>query len=160
RRTVRDASTAKIKQYALEGEKEIAAIPIPGQAQPLQVKGVVRFHIRGRQPTSVTMYLRAQELSPLHYTELGHHDHSLTVSGGTGTPVDAAGHPTLTSTTTSHFHAAGRDPNEGDPNFNLIASDFAAQIDSAHTNHQLFARKGYIGQNYDNQTGRYAGENN
>jgi hypothetical protein len=91
RRYVGAASAAKVRQYALEGEKEVAFIPkeafaIPGEKEPavhndVTVVGRIPFHIRGRQPSSVTLYLRGEQFSPLHYTELGLHSHGATLSG-------------------------------------------------------------------------------
>jgi len=52
RRNIGAASAAKVKQYALEGEREVAAIPTKGN--PIRVTCKINFHIRGRQPNSVT----------------------------------------------------------------------------------------------------------
>jgi hypothetical protein len=62
-------------QYALEGIRDIDA------NNPARIY----FHIRGRQLTAVTLYLRAERFSPLYYTELVEHTHNLdgdTSSGG------------------------------------------------------------------------------
>lgn len=78
RRYVGAASDAKVRQYALEGERHI------DKDNP----GKIYFHIRGRQPKSVTLYLRAEIFSTLYYSELGQHDHSLTVVGTLGGPIN------------------------------------------------------------------------
>jgi len=70
RRYVGAASAAKVRQYALEGARDLDA------ANPADVS----FHIRGRQPTSVTLYLRADPFPTFHYTEVGQHAHGLHVS--------------------------------------------------------------------------------
>ncbi|MBS0559278.1 MAG: hypothetical protein JSR21_04410 [Proteobacteria bacterium] len=54
------------RPIALEGEKDI------DQRNPK----TLYFHIDGGVPTSVTLYLRAAQLSTLYYTELGGHTHS------------------------------------------------------------------------------------
>jgi hypothetical protein len=98
RRYVGAASAAKVRQYALEGEREVVFIPkeaFPTLAAPapqptdVEVVGRIYFHIRGRQPNAVTLYLRAEKFSPLHYTEMGLHQHSLTVTQNviTSTPI-------------------------------------------------------------------------
>lgn len=69
RRYVGAASGAKVRQYALDGDKHIDP-DNPGR---------IYFHIRGRQPNSVILYLRAEHFSTLFYTELGHHDHAIDV---------------------------------------------------------------------------------
>lgn len=68
RRYVGAASAAKVRQYALEGERHI------DKDNP----GRIYFHIRGRQ-ASVTLYLRAEKFSTLYYTEIGEHKHRLDV---------------------------------------------------------------------------------
>jgi len=79
RRYVGAASAAKVRQYALEGEKHI------DPSNP----GRIYFHIRGRQPSSVILYLRAERFSTLYYTELGLHDHVIDV---TVDPITIPGH--------------------------------------------------------------------
>ena len=74
RRYIGAASAATVRQYALEGEREVACLPGTTVG-----KATVYFHIRGRMPNSVTLYLRAEKLSILHYTETGHHKHSLDI---------------------------------------------------------------------------------
>jgi hypothetical protein len=137
RRYIGAASAAKVKQYALEGESEVAAIPAKDPLKkPIRVTAKIRFHIRGRQPNSVTLYLKAREFSALYYTELGQHTHGLTVSGMSGESV-----PELNVAKTSHLHPHG-----------TLA---AASTGSAHDNHTLRARKGYVGKGPEN-TGRAA----
>lgn len=75
RRYVGAASAAKVRQYALEGERLIDA-DNPGR---------IYFHIRGRQASGVTLYLRAEKFSSLFYTELGQHKHSISGNGFSGT---------------------------------------------------------------------------
>jgi|CXWL01.1.fsa_nt_gi hypothetical protein len=94
RQIVRNASTASVRQYALEGEREVAFIPknsFPLPKPPanddridVNAKGRIYFHIRGgaqSQSPSVILYLKAEEFSPLHYTELGKHSHSSSATG-------------------------------------------------------------------------------
>jgi hypothetical protein len=102
RRYVGDASAAKVKQYAIEGEREVASVLTSDLAQPIRVQGNIRFHIRGRQPNAVTLYLRADEFSPLHYTELGNHTHVLSTVGG------SLGSPDVLDT--DKEHGSGTDP--------------------------------------------------
>ena len=122
------ASQAKVRQYALEGEREVAAIPTPA-GDSLRVDARIYFHVRGRQPTSVTLYLKAEELSALHYTELAEHEHSLSVDGGTGDADSSLEHQHL-------------------PGGYVAAGSWTDGAGDAHTsdhNHSLLARVGYIG---------------
>jgi hypothetical protein len=94
RRYIGAASAATVKQYALEGERHI------DKDNP----GRIYFHIRGRQPSSVTLYLRAEQFSTLYYTELGQHDHGLTYSVSAPNKIDGhthniAGHSTVAKDT-------------------------------------------------------------
>ena len=74
RRYIGAASAAMVKQYVLEGEREVACLPgIPPN------KATVYFHVRGRPPNAVTLYLRAEQFSTLRYTENGHHQHALDI---------------------------------------------------------------------------------
>ncbi|MEO8339278.1 MAG: hypothetical protein ABI604_06095 [Nitrospirota bacterium] len=75
RRYVGAASSSKVRQYALEGERHI------DKDNP----GKIYFHVRGRQPDAVTLYLRADKFSTLYYTELGWHEHAKTLTGNTET---------------------------------------------------------------------------
>jgi len=70
RRYIGPASNAMVRQYALEGERHI------DKDNP----GRIYFHIRGRQPTAVTLYLRAEKFSTLYYTEMGEHNHSIHIN--------------------------------------------------------------------------------
>ncbi len=86
RRYIGAASAAKVRQYALEGVRDLD----PDNPQRIY------FHVRGRQPSAVTLYLKAERLPTLYYTELGRHDHSLSVTAGveTSTPIYDAANPT------------------------------------------------------------------
>lgn len=75
RRYIGAASAAKVRQYALEGERHVDS----------KNPGKIYFHIRGRQPNSVTLYLRAEQFSTLYYTEMGWHEHAKTLTGNTET---------------------------------------------------------------------------
>jgi hypothetical protein len=70
RRYIGESSANKVKQYALEGVRDIDA------RNPAKII----FHVRGRQPTSVSLFLRAEKFPSLYYTEMGNHTHS---NGGT-----------------------------------------------------------------------------
>lgn len=67
RRYVGPASEAKVRQYAIEGFRDVDE----ANAQ------TVRFHVRGRTPTAVTLYLRAEQFPSYHYTEMGQHTHGI-----------------------------------------------------------------------------------
>jgi hypothetical protein len=123
RRYIGEGSANKVRQYALEGTREVAALPAQPKGHPVYIKGTILFHVRGRQPNSVTLFLKSRRISPLHYTELGSHTHGLTIKGGTGDPIQSLQH-----------HHAG---------FNMTAENNAT---SAHT-HSFTARRGYIGWN-------------
>jgi hypothetical protein len=69
RRYVGASSASKVRQYALEGERDIDS----------NNSGRIYFHIRGRQPSAVTLYLRAEKFSTLYYSELGKHEHAIKV---------------------------------------------------------------------------------
>lgn len=125
RRYVGAESVSAVRQYALEGEREVAAVPSLTAGNPIRVKTRLIFHIRGRQPTSITLFLKTAEFSALHYTEIGAHTHSVSVTGST-----QESDPVLDTTRTAHPHASGT----------LAATGI--------TNQQPFdltARKGYIG---------------
>lgn len=76
RRYIGEGSANKVKQYALEGVRDIDG----------DNPGIILFHVRGRQPTSVTLFMQSQQFPTLHYTELGSHTHAMnvTLSGGDG----------------------------------------------------------------------------
>jgi hypothetical protein len=71
---------AGIHTFALEGEKDI------DQYNPKRIY----FHIRGRTPTKVVLYLRVAEFSSLYYTEMGQHIHKVT--GNTAGAGQVDGH--------------------------------------------------------------------
>jgi len=76
RRYVGAGSAAKVRQYALEGCRDI------DDHNPQRIY----FHIRGRQPGAVTLYLKSEKFPTLQYTEVGRHTHPLdiTLQGGDG----------------------------------------------------------------------------
>ena len=81
RRYIGESSAEQSAQYALEGERHIDP----------KSPGRIQFHIRGRQPTSVILYLRAERFSTLFYSELGSHTHG-TNSNGYSVTVPAHHH--------------------------------------------------------------------
>lgn len=91
RRYIGDASAAKVRQYALEGFRDVD----PGNP------ATVRFHIRGRQPASVTLYLRSERFPKYFYTEIGRHAHSSTADAGLGATTGPA------SKIDNHVHSSG-----------------------------------------------------
>lgn len=68
------ALVAKVRQYALEGAREI------DQNNPAKIV----FHVRGQQPTSITLFLRSESFPTYFYTELGGHTHGSSVQQGAG----------------------------------------------------------------------------
>jgi hypothetical protein len=97
-----------VHQFALEGFRDI------DEDNP----GRIYFHIRGRQPTAVTLYLRAEPFSTLYYSELGYHDHKLSnqdpdqdgPTETTGSPTEYPEHNhetpiTITKNDLKHSHA-------------------------------------------------------
>ena len=145
RRYIGAASVANVRQYALEGEKEVAYIPSEsfptykagevGPPENVNIVGRVYFHIRGRQPSSVTLYLKAEEISPLHYTELATHKHGLSISGNTAYPS-----PELRGEKTAHKHKIS---DAGTTTSSHIFSDDT----NAANRIKLKSRKGYVGHN-------------
>lgn len=130
RRYIGAASASKVRQYVLEGEREIAFIPKELFSPPKQnevderknveVVGRLYFHIRGRQPSAVTLYIRAEPFSPLHYTELGQHTHPATLTG-------SLGEHRITQDALSHVHTLSNiitDIEKGDDTFSDGASTF------------------------------------
>ena len=107
RKYIGPASNMLVHQYALEGERHIDA----------NNPGRIYFHIRGRQPNAVTLYLRAEKFSTLYYSELGQHNHKPTSAGTMGNA-----NPSLDW---SHFHdlKGATTKNDG--------------ADGNHTNHKL-----------------------
>jgi hypothetical protein len=105
RRYVGAASAAKVKQYALEGFRDIDQ----------DNAAFVHFHIRGRQPSSVTLYLRSDRFPTYFYTEMGKHHHSVSVDYQPMT-VPAHSHPldtTVTGTESGGTHKHGFRANTG-----------------------------------------------
>src|SRR5262249_38049165 len=82
--------------------------------------GRIYFHIRGRQPSAVTLYLRAEEFSTLYYTELGWHEHTKTLSGASETLGASA--------VDDHIHEAHE-----------AGGDMETELDGLHTNHEVKA---------------------
>lgn len=72
RRYISPASNQLVHQYALEGERHIDS----------KNPGRIYFNIRGHQPNAVTLYLRSEKFLSLYYTELGNHNHKLTLDAG------------------------------------------------------------------------------
>jgi hypothetical protein len=96
RRYVGAGSAAKVRQYALDGGLDL------DDRNPQRIY----FHIRGRQPTSVTLYLRSEKLSTMHYTEVGQHIHTLEVKlqGGDGKHQHDLGTHETRGETVAHTH--------------------------------------------------------
>jgi hypothetical protein len=84
------AGTATVHQYAIEGERHI------DKDNP----GRIHFHIRGRQPNAVTLYLKAEQFSTLFYSEMGKHDHNLVGDGN----VKSIGAPDHVANSTFYGH--------------------------------------------------------
>jgi hypothetical protein len=106
RRYVGAASEAKVRQYAIEGERHI------DRDNP----GRIYFHIRGRQPKAVTLYLRAEKFSTLFYTEMGRHNHAHDAAGFSMTipghqhaiiPINTPGLGVGTGQAGDHSHSVG-----------------------------------------------------
>jgi hypothetical protein len=98
------ASAAKVRQYALEGERHIDA----------NNPGTIYFNIRGQQPNSVSLCLRSEKFSTLYYTEMGWHEHSKALSGDTETgPASAIDNHTHSPATPIMAHVSDKmDPPE------------------------------------------------
>ncbi len=111
RRYIGAASAAKVRQYALEGVRDLSAHPTDDDMHQR-----IYFHIRGRQATSVTLYLRAEKLPSLYYTELGEHTHSLDVK--TATPDG------------EHQHNVGELATTSDGAHQHLVADSVAVIDN------------------------------
>lgn len=81
RRHIGRASEALVRQYVLEGERVIANVRSMAQTETyISTTAKVYFHIRGRTPNSITLYLKASEFPKFHYTEMGYHGHNLDLS--------------------------------------------------------------------------------
>jgi hypothetical protein len=134
RRYIGAASAATVRQYALEGEREVAFIPKesfptlpvpPPQPADVEIVGRIYFHIRGRQPNAVVLYLRALDFNPLHYTELGSHTHIGSLSGNINT----------TTLHTEHKHSASD-----------LRGGLSAQTEpNTEHKHEVYARTGITG---------------
>lgn len=123
--------------YALEGEKDINA----------QNPKLLGFHVRGGRPQSVLLYLRAQPLSTLYYTELARHSHTVNLpTTSTGAHTHTLNLGTLTTSEAgNHKHTAkanvedpeGHNALELDPhdvlNADLNIVNFDIQNAGAHT---------------------------
>lgn len=66
------SQVSKIFSYALEGEKELDG--------NMHNRKLLRFHINGRTPNSVSLCLRSRHFSTLYYTEMGSHAHEATAA--------------------------------------------------------------------------------
>jgi hypothetical protein len=124
RRYIGAASAATVRQYALEGERHI------DNENP----GRIYFHIRGRQPNSVTLYLRAEKFSTLYYTEMGWHEHAKSLTGNTATgpanTVDNHTHSPSTSMKTEYEF----------PDIDESPAGTTAEVSGQHTGkHQVWA---------------------
>ena len=89
-------SAASVRQYALGGVRDLDHL------NPC----MIYFHIRGQQPTSVTLFLRAEMFSSIYYTEMGEHIHELHVNVNKLTiPEHSHGMPkSVTEKGSSHSH--------------------------------------------------------
>jgi hypothetical protein len=92
------ASAAKVRQYVLEGVREL------DQNNPASIV----FHVRGRNPTSITLYLRSEPFPTYFYTEMGRHTHGSNVEQGASTgpasAIDQHVHSGSTLNATNQFH--------------------------------------------------------
>lgn len=70
---------ADIHTFALEGEKDI----------DFHNPKVLRFHVHGRRPVSVSLYLQSARFSSLYYSELGRHGHVPGPEAGLGSARSA-----------------------------------------------------------------------
>lgn len=69
---------SRVYSYALEGEKDIDS----------RNAKKIHFHIRGRRPEAVTLYLRASKFSTLFYSEIGRHGHAAKINGQSSSEVE------------------------------------------------------------------------
>ena len=129
RRYIGAASAATVRQYALEGEREVAfipreAFPDPKPSEDVKVFGRIYFHVRGRQPNSVTLYLRAEQFSTIHYTEMGRHTHGRALTNATETQstlvVDSHTHD-VGSLAIGVIDGAGVRQNDGEHSHTVLA---------------------------------------
>lgn len=144
RRYIGAASAATVRQYALEGEREVAFIPkelfptVPAtgvQPDDVDVVGRIYFHVRGRQPNSVTLHLRSELFSQTHYSELGGHTHLAKITGA------IADHK-ITRSNLEHSHSLEgiiTDVEKDDDIFNDGKTNFLPHA------HYLWGRTGNLG---------------
>ncbi len=100
RRTAVATQVTRVRPITFEGEKDIDA------KNPKHL----RFWVKDRRPTSVTLYLRSQQFSTVHYSEMGSHLHTPQIADGTGavttgpaSGIDAHTHG-LAATVADHSH--------------------------------------------------------
>ncbi len=93
RRFATSRQMAQIHTFALEGEKDI------DKHNPKRL----HFHVRGRKPAAVVLYIRAAPFSSLYYSELGQHQHEVRENSGTTT---TASHVDQHSHDVTHAHVA------------------------------------------------------
>ena len=109
RRYVGAASDAKVRQYALEGEREVGSGTSPGD--PTENPAIIYFHVRGRVPGAVSLFLRGDTFSTLRYTEMGRHTHAgnLTVATKTksASGIDLHAHGLSQVQITGEMHTDG-----------------------------------------------------
>ena len=123
RRYVGAASDARVRQYALEGERHI------DKDNP----GRIYFHIRGRQPKAVTLYLRAEKFSTLYYTELGWHEHTKSLTGNTETK------PASDLDTHTHSASTSMKTEYDSPAIDESPAGTVAEVSGQHTHkHQVW----------------------
>jgi hypothetical protein len=106
RRYVGAASDALVHQFALEGARDF----------DYRTPQRIYFHVRGRQPNAVTLYLRAEQFSSLYYTELGRHTHGGSLDAaqtGPATGVDSHAHNPGTLAALSDSQAGSATVNHG-----------------------------------------------
>lgn len=99
RQWARSAVPRQVSPFALEGEKDIDT------DNPKHL----HFQIRGGEPESVLLYLWADAISSLFYTELGSHHHALTKAGSSSVPLldhrhHLTGIGTTAGTPDTHHH--------------------------------------------------------
>jgi hypothetical protein len=106
RRYVGAASDALVHQFALEGARDF----------DYRTPQRIYFHIRGRQPNAVTLYLRAEQFPSIYYTELGRHTHGGSLDAaqtGPASHVDSHAHNPGTLAAQSDGQAGSATVNHG-----------------------------------------------
>jgi len=122
------APLASVRPISLEGEKDI------DKDNPK----IIRFFIKNRRPSSVTLYLKATIFSTLYYREVGSHTHTPSVSGGThreivttlsASGVDSHAHGSAGLNADNKFHdhmvtatVYGSNPSGAIQNFGIMAT--------------------------------------